>query len=118
LNDHLPIEQRLFKKLEEIGEGDFSLTLYKKDGLCWVKRWELPLTNKIIEDLKSTYCDCGDTPNGPLRKAADCPRCRGGDSQFICPHGKDIRHIDCARCAKPYGRDAAGSCPKCGHRSI
>lgn len=28
---------------------------------------------RTIEQVSDEYCDCGDNPNGPLRKAAACP---------------------------------------------
>lgn len=31
----------------------------------------------------SEFCDCGDYPNGPLRRAADCPTHRITDAQRL-----------------------------------
>ena len=42
----------LAELVDAIQDGDYSLTLYKKDGYCWSKRGECRVTPHVLEQLK------------------------------------------------------------------
>ncbi len=53
--------------LAGLGPGEFSLTAYKKDGMCWSKRGEFPVTRDLLKALHVSV----DEPVPPM-----CPVCK------------------------------------------